>query len=173
MIINDIEFLHSELKALRTHFSVSEIKGANLPILVAAEESLGVLVAHCYHGHSFLTFSGNRKIRKLFEKFLFPIIKTTKLFSLLLLFFCSITRTFLLFPDLILEKLSELNYFIWLHVFIFLRLLKNGSMVLKKFIFCAFKNFWLNFINAVTVHDIVFYGRKERESNEENCVIPF
>ena len=173
MIINYIEFLYSELKALCAHFSICEIKGANLPILVAAEESLGVFVAHCYHWHSFLTFSRNRKIRKLFEKFLFPIIKTTKLFPLLLLFLRSITRTFLFFSDLILKKLPELYNFIWLHVLIFLWLFKNGSMVLKKFVFCTFQNFWLNFINAVTVHDFIFYGWKERQPDEENCVISF
>ena len=161
MIVNHIEFLDSELKALSADFSVSEIKGANLPVLVAAEEGLWVLVAHCHHRNSFFAFSRNRKIRKLFEKFLFPIIKTTKLFSLLLLSLCSITRTFLLFPDFILEKLPELDNFIWLHVFIFLRLFENGSMVLKKFVFCPFQNFWLNLINAVTVHDIVFDGWEE------------
>ena len=66
VIIDHIEFLHPELKTFGADFPISEIKGTDLPVFIAAEKCLWVFVTHGHHGNSFFTSPWNCKIRKFF-----------------------------------------------------------------------------------------------------------
>ena len=123
VVLNNIELFDSESNGVWYHFSESEIKTANLPLLIACEELYWVRMALHHQRDSFFTFSGDGKVGKLFQKLLFPDLESVCILSGSILFLDdgSVHCLADLVGCLLLIVFSEFEYFIWWDHFILLR----------------------------------------------------
>jgi len=122
VVLNHIELFHSESNGVWYDFSESEIKTANLPLLIACEELYWVRMALHHQRNSLLTFSGNGKVGKLFQKLLLPDLESVCILSGSILFLDdgSVYCLADLIGCLLLIVFSKFEYFIWRNHFILL-----------------------------------------------------
>ena len=127
VVLNHIELFHSESNGVWYDFSESEIKTANLPLLIACEELNRIRMALHHQRNSLLTFSGNGKVGKLFQELLLPDLESVCILSgsILLLDDGSVHCLADLIGCLLLIVFSKFEYFIWRDHFILLRFEEN------------------------------------------------
>ena len=149
VIINYFELGDSKTDVLKHTLSKSEVKAAYLPVWIASEEALWILMTACYQWYSLFTLTCYSKIRKLFQEVLLPLFKSIfeLLFATPILFDGSDNCVTDLFHGLLVVKFSKFVDFIWINAAELLRLEHNLLCIIQYIILGALKYLTLQFLS--------------------------
>ena len=174
MIVYHSESLYLECNRIANYFSESEVEPANLPIWVAGEEILRILLTHHCKWKPLLGTALYSEIWKRFQEFL-PSISYSS--------FSQIMRAFLFFsPQLLIQltidllvgnlliELSELLYFVSRDLLVFLRLLQQFVVLCKNLVNLRFENLILQLVDVFALDDLFLQHIYKCQANEENRV---